>query len=363
MVTVLLIAALGSAWAQVPASDPAARSPAADAPAPASATTPTKARDVVRHVPPSRAAAGRDLVVAIGVDDISRFGQVELHFRVLGTTEWKTVVFDRRVDDYAARIPGRRVHAPGVEYFIASRADSGRVRRHFASAEEPWAVYVEEKTDDALRMERLARYDGQRSRFHFHGQGESFGANQVGTPDYQAGFGASYTYRVLSVLHALRFGFQRMRGSSWEDSAPGTSVGAGFDQGYAELHLAASDAFAVRGQVTIGANLERFSGGGELGLRLGRETSTHVWLWYGGVGGVGQGSGLSLHWDTVPRVPMSAGVDVTTWPAQGPWAVRLRYGAEVPLSENFSLTGRVSYQARAAEGGGLGGGAGVAWSF
>ncbi len=350
MVTLLLVAALGAASAQEPV--------VSEAPAPR-ASDPVP----VGHVPPSRAAAGRDLVVAIDVDDIARLGQVELHFRVLGTQEWKTVGFDRRVDDYAARVPGARVHAPGVEYFITSRADTGRVRRHFASAEAPWAVYVEEKTDESRRLERLARYGGQRSRFHFHGEGESFGPNQLGTDDYQAGFGASYTYRVLSVLHALRFGFQRMRGSSWTEDAPREAVGAGFDQGYAELHLAATDKVAVRGQVTIGANRERFSGGGEVGLRLGMETSTHVWLWYGGVGGVGQGSGLSLHWDTVPKVPMFAGVDVTTWPAEGPWAVRMQYGAELPLNDQFALTGRVSYQARAAEGGGPGGSAGVAWSF
>jgi hypothetical protein len=60
---------------------------------------------------------------------------------------------------------------------------------------------------------------------------------------------------------------------------------------------------------------------------------------------------VRLVWDTVPRYPMSAAVQVTDVPS-GPAGVRLLYRVDHALSESLLLGAQVGYQARASVGGG-----------
>ena len=72
---------------------------------------------------------------------------------------------------------------------------------------------------------------------------------------------------------------------------------------------------------------------------------------------------MGLHWDTVPRVPMSTSVEVTNWPSGDQVALRLISDVEFPIGKAIDVSVRGSYQARTALLGCFGGGLGLAYSF
>lgn len=314
---------------------------------------------VLFHVPLITQSAGEPMVVRISGEGLAQLGQLELYYRRIGRSEWRSLGFELRQDgEFVAVVPGAEVLPPGLEYHIAIRRGE-TVRSRFASAAAPHSVVVVGDSSES-RMEReLARVDGQRSRARVMGGLDNFGA-RGSLPDYMWAVEADFTYRVLTTLRTLRFGIQRMRA---EGIAGGEGVEAGYDHGFAEIELEAHELFAVRGQVQLGANQTQFTAGGVGTLRFGMDPGTHVDAYFGGAAGVGLFSGVNLHWATVPGVPMYGGVEITDWPTESLWAVRLRYGLEVPLGENLDVLGRVTYQARTAVYGGIGGGLGVAWSF
>ncbi len=321
-------------------------------------------RDVVFHIPPSQVFHGEPLRIFVEVDDIAVIGQLELYYRAVGEVEWKAIVFDRLDARYVAEIPGRDVHQPGVEYAIVSMGQHGRSRPRFASPESPHRVFVAGESSVSQERRRLEEYNGFRSKVSTYGGIASFGREPGGPADYYWDAGVSYIYRPLTGLHALEFGFARLRGTSIiYGQGPPVVREAGLDHGKAAATFAPGDLLGIRVTALIGAGQSSFTAGGGAAMRVGRETGTHVWGWYEGVSGNGQSVGLSLTWDTVPRVPMTATVNATTWPIAEVWATQVHYGATFPLSKNLGLDTEVSYQARTSLAGGPGGRLGLSWSF
>jgi len=340
--------------------------------APARASAPPPPLDQVVHVPPTRTAAGQPLTVTVDVADISATGPILLYWRIIGEDQWSSLVFERDGDAYTTAIPGRTIHLPGVEYVIASKRGDARATPRFATFERPHRVYVAGETNASRERRLLAQYGGHRSTVRLYGGAASYGTLPGHADDIQRDLGASFTYRTLTNLHALEFRFDRTRAETPADSPTLTQAGveptgnqyeAGYDRGSAAAHFALHDVFGVRLGASLGVDLDGFTAGGGVGLRFGTAAGTRVWAFFDGVAGVGQTAGLSLTWDTVPNVPMTAGVDITTWPAGVEWATRLRYGASVPLGDQLGLDLEASYQARSALAGGFGGRGGLSWSF
>ncbi len=359
------------------AAPPTAEAPTAEAPtaAPEAAPPPPAAPPpvgMVHHVPPFDAEAGQPLELVVRTTDLPAASRLELWVRPLGASGWTTLGFTRRGGDYVATVPAEMVTAPGVEYALLDRGTAPPTPQ-FASVDDPHEVRVEGDSAAAVMARRLAAHYGQRSRFEGWGDAQSFGRAPGRGPDACGGFGVAYTYRALGPLYLLRFGFSRMRGETpgW-DRADGTRP-AGLDRGFGKAEFAASDTVGLRVGAEIGADLQQFRAGGEAALRLGRDTGTHLWAWASGTGAVGGSFGASLTWDTLRwdrvtgtpgrPVPMTAAVDVTNWPANGRYAVRLRTGVDLPVGEHLGLQLQASYQARTALAGGPGGLLGASWSF
>ncbi len=354
-----LLCALGLAS---PAAAAAAPDPAAAAPR--AAVDPA----LVRHLPPVRAFPGEPLAIEVEVGDIAAVGQLVLAWREVGTDQWSELGFDRVGPRYWAQVPGRAIHRPGIEYAILSRDADGHTRARFASLDRPHPVHVTGETAVSREQRLLASYGGHRSTVRAGGGMAGYGRLPGAPADQQWSADASFTYRTLQTLHLLRFSFGRMRGQSplagRSPSRPtDTVVLAGYDRGGAEAHFALGPALGIMVGTELGVDLDGFTAGGSTGLRIGQPTATHVWARYQAVGGIGQTAGLALHWDTVPRVPMHAAVEATTWPTGQDWATRLRAGAALPLGDQLALDLEASYQARSALAGGPGGQAGLSWSF
>ncbi|MFB6375039.1 MAG: hypothetical protein ABEN55_18400 [Bradymonadaceae bacterium] len=119
-------------------------------------------------------------------------------------------------------MPGDRIQAPGLEYYIASETDEGR-RMHFASPDDPHPVVIHGETAQTRRQKRLARHGGYRSTFELRGEMTQYGgrlADPNELPEGKSGDDVTtepftdkywkveleYTYRVLSMLYDIRFG-------------------------------------------------------------------------------------------------------------------------------------------------------------
>jgi len=300
----------------------------------------------------------------LATGDFLEMGQVELLYRRLGDEGWRSLAFERReIGGWQARIPAREVLIPGIEYYIHSTDGAGGAEdARFASASSPQRITIAGPSSIALMERELARYDGQRSRARAGFSYVNYG-DQGALPDNLWQVDADFTYRILGTLRSLRFGVSRMRATAIDPGETPTSEEAGYDHGFAELEVAFHDLVGAKGQIQLGANGQRFTSGGEGRVRLGLDPGTHVELFAGGAAGVGGYGGMGLFWDTVPYVPMNAGVVVSTFPNAEDQSVQLFYELSVPLGQFVDIQGRGTYQARTALYGGIGGGLGFSWSF
>ena len=79
---------------------------------------------------------------------------------------------------------------------------------------------------------------------------------------------------------------------------------------------------------------------------------------------VGASGFFRLGWDTVPRLPMTATIEVGNMPSSDrPTGVRLIYDVYFPLQSGLRLAARAGYAARNQELGGITAGGGVTFDF
>lgn len=322
---------------------------------------------ILVHPPAVDAMEGAPLSIRVQNTDSGDMAVVEVFYRTERRGEWRSLGFSRSVDgSWSASIPAEDVRGDWLEYYIAS---DGRDR--FASAEEPHRIALGELGEIELVERELARFDGQRTRFAASYQRLNLGAPEGLTDgSWQGDF--QVTYRPLGTVRSLHFGFARMRGTAVERSE-GEFVQSldstdqetwGLDRGWAELELRAAEKFSVSPTLVLGANSSGFTAGAGAAMRIGLDPGTNLrayGLFVGG--GTGGEFGVALAWDTVPHVPMSAGIVVSNWPNDSLYGVRLRYDLEIPLGERADLLAGGSYQARTTTHGGLGFRGGFAWAF
>jgi hypothetical protein len=359
-----------------PLTTPAEASPTTHIPQPAPVAPTPEAVPAdpifVFHVPPATALKDAPLELQVTTKDLATAGRLELWYRRIGTEAWTAIGLNRKGSNYVVVIPKGVVSAPGVEYALLDHSGSTSTPV-FATLTDPHRVLVEGDSVAAMTERRLAARYGQRSRFESWGGAQSFGKAPGRGPDYYWNFGAAYTYRALGILHNLRFGFERMRGETPGWFRKQGTQQAGFDRGFAQAEFSPIDPLGLRVGAEIGADLQQFRGGGQAAVRVGNDTGTHLWAWLANTSAVGGSFGASLTWDTLTwdrltgtpgrPIPMTAAVDVTNWPSDERYAVRLRTGIDLPVGEHLGFQLQASYQARTALAGGPGGQLGASWAF
>lgn len=334
----------------------------------------------LHHVPVAELPPGSIALIAATIDH-GWDGRVELRYRTLGDAEWHAAVFDRVDGDrYVATLPASAARPPGLEYFIASPGHA-----HFASAEAPHRVYVFEDPDAALRARELARADGRRARVRLAAELVDFGTRTI--TDTRTGaehrvsdryyrLDADFSYRVLRFpLRALRFGFTRLIGTTpvtgrgdgpcAERAADPCERAAGFRAGgWAELRWRVTDVVGLDTRALIQATPSGFGFGGRAELRFGDDFGSHVALGGEAISEVGTTAYVRLGWDTVPRLPMAATIELSDYPSshRDP-AVRLLYDLSYDTGIGLRVGGRVGYQARDEGIGGATGGVHASLDF
>jgi hypothetical protein len=139
---------------------------------------------------------------------------------------------------------------------------------------------------------------------------------------------------------------------------------AGVKAGWFELGLAAVEGVRLDARMIAMATAQGFAVGGRGEARLGAREASHVAIGAEYLADVGSNGFFRLGWGTVPKLPMSATVEITNLPADHrDTGVRLYYDVGIEASPGFRLGVRVGYAARNQSVAGFTGGAGAAVEF
>ena len=328
----------------------------ADEPTPTSnpATAPR-----VHHVPPAEAQPDAALVLEATVASAWTAPLELLYRRVGGPTAWKTVRFEQAGDGrWQATIPAADAVPPGIEYFVASGLGA-----HFASAADPWRVAIRRSAHERRVAAELERVHGRRFRVRVAGEYASFGDRPpmplaAATADDFVRLDVDIQYRLLRYpLHALRFGYTQLRGPArpYAGCTEQCDKDAGFQPGgWTELRLEPFPQLFIDARVMAVAVNTGFNMGGRGELRLGQEDASHIAFGFEYVGDVGGSYWFRLGWDTVPRVPMAATIELSDLPElHRRTGVRLLYDVFYPLDAGLRVGVRAGYQARDQQIGGV----------
>lgn len=334
----------------------------------------------VRHLPPAEATANEALRLTAQVERASERTLI-LQYRPLGSVSWSLVEFDRGTGGaWVATVPAIEVQAPGVEYFIASREGETR-SNEFASSTSPHQIGVYAQPKELRRARDLERVALKRSRVRVSGEYVSYGTRRASGSDifdHYYRVDADFGYRLLTYpLEEIRFGYTRLEGYVPQsprqpppacDTAPegdlcrkyaGFKVGGWFELGFG---LAEGVRLDLRGIVV--ANQEGAAPGARAELRTGQIDGNHIAFGLEYTKDVGTAGYFRLGWDTVPRLPMAATVEVTDFPAASrATGVRLMYDLFHPLSNGLRIGARVGYAARDQRIGGATGGLSASMDF
>ncbi|WP_224243252.1 hypothetical protein [Hyalangium gracile] len=325
----------------------------------------------VRHVPLAQVFSGRgELVLEAEVTPAFRLGQLVAHHRVAGQSTFQETAFTLiEPSHYAATLPLPPEQRAPVEYYLTVRDTDGKQSFPFASAEAPHTVLIQVPDKELEREALLASHGHRRSRVALFAEYVDYGSTRAGTVRYLDRYyrlEADYLHRLLTDVagirvDSIRIGVGHLRARIPPSELPIPSEfppleipptrRTGLDYGFSELEVSLSPHFGYTTRLVLGGNAEGFAAGLGGRLRIGPVRGSHVELEGETTSGLGSSGTVRLAWDTVPRVPMSAAIQVTSFP-DGPTGVRLLYRADFELSPSLTLGAQVGYQARISISGG-----------
>ncbi len=335
------------AWldAQIAAAAQASAQPASKVDRGSKAATPP------RVVAPSRAAAGAAVPVLL-LHPPADLQAATLVYRALGATTFEAVPMRRRASgEWVGEIPAGAFQGGVAEYNV--RLLDGRAERGLPSDDgAPREItFIAPPVPPPVRDRSQVRFAYDYVDFY----------HLSGVDQYSA-FEGSFLYRVdKGVLYAVSVGSGYLDGVGADTQrvdAAGTLAAqqaltrpVGFKYGDVELEFRLRPGFAVIGRVVAGVATGGVNGGAAGRVRLGPEEGTNLMLGVSAVGQIGQAYTLDLSWDTVERLPMRAGVELTNQPgvSQEDYGVRLLTELRYEVTDAVQVGGRLGYQLRNIE--------------
>jgi hypothetical protein len=319
----------------------------------------------ITHVAPADAEFGKQLELVAQAPPTTP--KLVAQVRTKGETTWQSIELVRRDDaSWVAIVPATTVTSPGLEYYLLAGDQAV-----FATPEWPHALAVNVPAEAERRGRDMLRHKGRRSRVTTMGEWIEFGgrkdpATGIRPTDHFYRFDADFSYRLWTYpLEEIRVGYTRLIGDTLTEGSDTMVAEAGFKvAGWFELGLAAVEGVRVDGRMIVMATQQGFAVGGRGEARLGDRDQSHVALGVEYLADVGSNGFFRLGWGTVPKVPMSATVEITNLPASyRDTGVRLYYDVAVEVAPGVRAGLRVGYAARNQLVAGFTGGAGAAVEF
>jgi hypothetical protein len=319
----------------------------------------------ITHVPPGEAEFGKQLELVAQAPATTP--KLIAEVRTKGETTWRAIELVRRDDaSWVAIVPAATVTSPGVEYYLVAGDQAV-----FATPEWPHALPVNVPPEAERRGRDMLRHKGRRSRVQAMGEWVEFGGRRdpmtgVRPTDHFYRFDADFAYRLWTYpLEEIRVGYTRLIGDTLVDGSSSMVGEAGFKvAGWFELGLAAVEGVRVDGRMIVMATQQGFAVGGRGEARLGDRERSHVAVGVEYLADVGSNGFFRLGWGTVPKIPMSATVEITNLPASyRNTGVRLYYDVGYELAPGLRAGLRFGYASRIQQVGGFTTGAGAAVEF
>ncbi|MDF1564055.1 MAG: hypothetical protein P1V51_13485 [Deltaproteobacteria bacterium] len=321
------------------------------------------------------ATEGEPVPVSLTVDRPEKVSGALLHYRATGEEELKLArMHPIGASTYVAEIPASEVRTPSMDWQVSLQLEGDEVDT---------AVGERGSTRLAVHKAPIAPDRSGRSSVRLAYEYVDF--YRFENADRYSHFTADFLYRIRAragsgegalVFHSIRAGYGGYHGRGGDTQAIEAADGdpttdfedvtevVGFNFGYTELEFHFSPYVGMIARGLVGIDRGGMAGGGQFRLRLGREEGTNLQLGALSIGGLGETYLLQLSWDTVPRMPMSGRVEVTTHPVvESDIGVRLIYEARYEFTPWFELGGQVGYGLRNINHGGLSAGVSTVFNW
>jgi hypothetical protein len=317
------------------------------------------------HKAPAQARVDQPLQLDFAIDPVSGLQAATVVWRPLPGGPWQRAPIRlSSTGVWRATLPAEAMTDPGIAYYVTAVDRDGKESAQFGTPEQPHAVLVR---GDAAAVEELAalrELRGMRSELRLSGEtvdyrlfGATAGTAQDTGPRY-SDFQVAYRYWLLHGVEYIKAGVGRLRGQAQDTgSALPLRIGVGFDRGWTEVGMRASEMVGLAGRLVLGGDETTFRVGVAGILRIGKPQRTRVVFEAGATSGVGYHVQAGFHLETVPRWPIALEIILTNEPNSGNDSgerARLRVGHEVTPGLLVGLI--ASYQALSGDDHGLGAG-------
>lgn len=323
---------------------------------------------------PEEVLAGAPL--SLGVELAQSSGAV-LHSRMPTEVAYTTTPMSAAGEGYfVATVPGNRIKAPALEYFIEAVKPNGKAFGVAGSAEAPLKLQV-------VDAPQPTPPPGHDSVVSISTDYANWNLKQHNDYVLQTEGFVGMRFRDLG-LRAGRtgFGVYRGRGGSLEDlderGLEGREVGLTY--GYLEGEVGITHFVGLIGRGVIGLQRTGVAGGMQAHLRLGSDQGTNLTLGGEVLGTVGLRGITQLELATFPRFPILLRTEVTNQPAGTPGHGRAGGGAGASsergdigargiaqlgfrIIPTLAIAARASYQGRTIHHAGPGVGGGVTYTW
>jgi hypothetical protein len=314
-------------------------------------------RAFIAHLPVSSAPLERvQLHFDVRGDDLA--GEIVVYFRALGQAGPVRSVRARRADTgFMAMIPSQAITSDALEYWVVERSPRGEEHVLFASASRPQPLYVYVDSAGAREQRLLRMAEGRRSRVTGRFEWVDMGAYQANNPqisdahDHYYHLEGVYAYRFFRGVEELEFALGRLDGRVLDrDDFDRERVA--LEYGRTAITFAFGEWFRLRPGVLLGISTTGFEAGFDLATLFGDRDGTEFELSGGFVSDLGARVKTRLGWCTVPRLPMGASIEVTNFPSNDQYGVRLLFDVGYRMANGFSLRVSAGYRGRTSLAGG-----------
>jgi hypothetical protein len=334
------------------------------APARARSEPPTTAADegkqgraFIAHTPLSAAPLDHvELSFDVRGHDLA--GEIVVYFRTPGSAGAVRSVRAKRNDQgFVATIPSEAITSDAIEYWVVERSLSGEERVVFASSADPQPVFVYTDSAGAREARLLRMAEGRRSRISGKFEWVDMGGYKVQDPkvgdahDHYYHLEGQYAYRFFRGVEELEFALGRLDGKVLDrDRLERRRVA--LEYGRTAITFAFGDWFRLRPGVLLGISTQGFEAGFDVAALFGDRDGTEFELSGGYVTHLGGRVKTRLGWCTVPRLPMGASIEVTSFPTNDQFGVRLLFDIGYRAKNGFLVRFLAGYRGRTSLAGG-----------
>jgi hypothetical protein len=332
-----------------------------------------KVEVAVQHTAPTTARSGDPIPLVFVLDHPDRIASAYLHFRVAGDRTFRRVLLTREYDIYLrGAVPAGTAKPPGVDYFVEVSAPSGASGLALGTPARPMHVDIVAPSPIA---DRFSPAPG-RSSVRLTGEYLDFSTFDTRNGDRRDRLTTGmvdFTYRIDRAVQSIGVGYGVLAGqggfANREFSAADPFPKSAFQFGYADIELQLVDPkdkhprLSAGGKLIAGVGRDGFGLGVEGRVRVGDRDATNLMFIARTLEQVGFLADIKFGSRPASDLGFAVSVGATDQPNNGDIGVKLGSEIEYFASPNISLLLRASWQGRTTQHGGIGGGAGVGFTW